>query len=207
MSFVGVVDIEISWISCQIRILRVAHATGMLRTFSQPPRFSITEHVVMHDEVANWPFPLKSFAGEKFPAFPAHALPAILRICQEAHAMDRFIQWSLGIIWIMHPDWCRIETYLKPTINICTQYSSIIISNCQCWTNGREECRNSGMITKYIFLDSYMWIGCRVWVTNAKHCKNILARVCLSVSDHNTCVQFSPWTSQRTPHRSPIKAI
>ena len=32
---------------------------------------------VMHAEIANLWFPLKSAAGETFPAFPAHAQPAI----------------------------------------------------------------------------------------------------------------------------------
>ena len=35
---------------------------------------------VVHAAIAIYRFPLKSVAGEKFPAFPAHAQPAILRI-------------------------------------------------------------------------------------------------------------------------------
>ena len=37
-------------------------------------------HVVMHVEIAN-----PGVSGKKFPAFPAHAQPAISRIWQEAH--------------------------------------------------------------------------------------------------------------------------
>ena len=40
---------------------------------------------VMHAWIANWRFPLKSAAGETFPAFPVHAQTTISRICQEAH--------------------------------------------------------------------------------------------------------------------------
>ena len=40
---------------------------------------------VMHAGIANWRFPMKSVAGKTFPAFPAHAQPAILHIWQEAH--------------------------------------------------------------------------------------------------------------------------
>ena len=43
--------------------------------------------VVEHFGIANLRFPLKSVAGKKFPAFPAHAQPALLRIWQEAHPM------------------------------------------------------------------------------------------------------------------------
>ena len=70
--------------------LRVAHAPGMPGTFSPPLRKSDPDmhhgtcvthaRTVMHAGVANLRFPLKSVAGKTFPAFPAHAQPAILRI-------------------------------------------------------------------------------------------------------------------------------
>ena len=44
---------------------------------------------VMHVGIANLRFPLKSVAGKTFPAIPAHAQPAILRIWQEAHVVIR----------------------------------------------------------------------------------------------------------------------
>ena len=69
--------------------LWVAHAPRMPGTFSLPPRVSDPgmHHgtCVMHVGIANKRFALKSVAGETFPAFPAHAQPAILRIWYEAH--------------------------------------------------------------------------------------------------------------------------
>ena len=72
--------------------LRVAHAPGMPGTFSPPPRVSdLDMHhgtCVMH---VPWGMPrsptilCSRWRGEKFLAFPAHAQPAILRICQEDH--------------------------------------------------------------------------------------------------------------------------
>ena len=40
---------------------------------------------VVHAGIANSRIPLKSVAGKSFSAFPTHAQPAILRICQQAH--------------------------------------------------------------------------------------------------------------------------
>ena len=78
-------------------ILRVAHAPGMPGTFSPPPRFSDPD---MHHGTCMTHVPwcmsgslTSSFLwsrprGKTFPAFPAHAQPAILRIWQEAHVAD-----------------------------------------------------------------------------------------------------------------------
>ena len=39
-------------------------------------------------------------AGKTFPAFPAHAQPAILRICQEAHALlSRAADYGMKFKW------------------------------------------------------------------------------------------------------------
>ena len=77
-------------------ILRVAHAPRMPGKFSPPPRFSDPD---MHHGtcVTHVPWCMSgsltsSFLwsrprGKTFPAFPAHAQPAILRIWQEAHFM------------------------------------------------------------------------------------------------------------------------
>ena len=46
--------------------------------------------------IAYWRFRLKSVAGKTFPASPAHAQPAILRIWQKAYE-----KWSHGLIWLM----------------------------------------------------------------------------------------------------------
>ena len=43
---------------------------------------------MMHVGIANLRFSLKSGAGKTFPALPAHAQPALLRIWQEAHDDD-----------------------------------------------------------------------------------------------------------------------
>ena len=78
-----------SWASYQIRKIAGAHAPEMPGTLSQPPLVKRSRHAsryvrdaraVMHAGTANQQFPLKSAAGETFPAFPAHAQPAILRI-------------------------------------------------------------------------------------------------------------------------------
>ena len=91
---------HIGWKSCyhgplaRYVILRVAHAPGMPGKFSPPPRFSDPD---MHHGtcVTHVPWCMSgsltsSFLwsrprGKTFPAFPAHAQPAILRIWQEAH--------------------------------------------------------------------------------------------------------------------------
>ena len=57
--------------------LRVAHAPGMPGTFSPLLRDA---RAVMHAGIANLWFPLKSVTEKTFPAFSAHAQPAILRI-------------------------------------------------------------------------------------------------------------------------------
>ena len=92
-------------------ILRVAHAPGMPGKFSPPPRFSDPD---MHHGtcVTHVPWCMSgtltsSFLwsrprGKTFPAFPAHAQPAILRIWQEAHGRHfkddivRWFKWWVG---------------------------------------------------------------------------------------------------------------
>ena len=78
-----------SWASCQIRQLVGAHAPGMPGTFSLPPRVSNPD---MHHGTClthvPWCMPgslTRGFLwiprrGKTFPAFPAHAQHAILRI-------------------------------------------------------------------------------------------------------------------------------
>ena len=75
-------------------ISRVAHAPGMPGTFSPPPRVSDPD---MHHGTCvthvPWCMPGSLTSGflwsrrrgKTFPAFPAHAQPAILRIWLEAH--------------------------------------------------------------------------------------------------------------------------
>ena len=86
-----------AWASYQIRIIAGAHAPGMPGTFSPPPRISDPDmhHGTCVTHVA-WCMPgsltssflLSRWRGKTFPAFPAHAQPAILRIWQEAHASN-----------------------------------------------------------------------------------------------------------------------
>ena len=91
------------WASYQIRIIAGAHAPGMPGTFSPPPRVSDPD---MHHGTCvthvPWCMPgslTSSFLwswwrGKTFPAFPAHAQPAILRIWQEAHVLRcHGVQW------------------------------------------------------------------------------------------------------------------
>ena len=84
----------IHWPLTRYATLRVAHAPGMSGTVSPPPRVSDPD---MHHGTcvthAPWCMPgsltsvffFKSVAEKTFPAFPAHAHPAILRIWLEAH--------------------------------------------------------------------------------------------------------------------------
>ena len=66
--------------------LQVAHAPGMPGTFSPPPR--VNDPDMHHGTCVPWcmpgsltsGFPLKSVVGKTFPAIPAHAQLAILRI-------------------------------------------------------------------------------------------------------------------------------
>ena len=85
------------WASCQIHKIAGAHAPGMPGTFSPPPQVSDPD---MHHGTCvthvPWCMPgslTSSFLwnrrrGKTFPAFPALAQPAILRIWQEAHSSD-----------------------------------------------------------------------------------------------------------------------
>ena len=78
-----------AWASCQIRKIAGAHARGMPGTFSPSPQVSDPD---MHHGTCVTPVPWcmpgsltsgflwKRQRGKTFPAFPAHAEPAILRI-------------------------------------------------------------------------------------------------------------------------------
>ena len=82
------------WASCQIRKIAGAHAPGMPGTFSPSPHVSDPD---MHHGTCvthvPWCMPGSLTSGfiwnwrrgKTFPAFPAHAQPAILRIWKEAH--------------------------------------------------------------------------------------------------------------------------
>ena len=82
------------WASYQIRKIAGAHAPGMPGKFSPPPRVSdpgmhhgtCVTHVpwCMLGSLSN-DFLWSRRRGKTFPAFPAHAQTAILRIWQEAH--------------------------------------------------------------------------------------------------------------------------
>ena len=84
------------WTSCQIRKFAGAHAPGMPGTFSPWPQVSDPD---MHHGTCvthvPWCMPGSLTSGflwnrrrgETFPAFPAHAQPAILPIWKEAHIM------------------------------------------------------------------------------------------------------------------------
>ena len=82
----------LSWTSCQIRKIAGCACAGNAGNVFPASASKRSRHAslldaraVMHAGVANWRFPLKSVAGKTFPAFPAHAQHAILRIWQEAH--------------------------------------------------------------------------------------------------------------------------
>ena len=87
--------------------LRVAHAPGMLGTFSPPLRVSDPDkhHGTCVTHVP-WYMPGSLSSGflwnrwreKMFPAFPAYAQPACLRICWEVHAL-------CGLE-------CQVQTYL-----------------------------------------------------------------------------------------------
>ena len=89
-----------SWASYKIRTIAGAHAPGIPGTFSPPPRVSDPD---MHQGTCVthvlWCMPGSLTTvflwirrqGKTFPAFPAHAQPANLRIWQEAHAQRRTI--------------------------------------------------------------------------------------------------------------------
>ena len=99
------------WASCQIRKIAGAHAPGMPGTFSLSPHVSDPD---MHHGTCvthvPWCMPGSLTSGflrnrrqgKTFPAFPAHAQPAIFRIWQEAHGFKSawwtftsgFMSWS-----------------------------------------------------------------------------------------------------------------
>ena len=80
---------DIEWASCQIRKIASAHAPGMPGTFS--PSSQVSDPDMHHGTCVThvpWCMPgsltsgflLNWRRGETFPAFPAHAQPAIFRI-------------------------------------------------------------------------------------------------------------------------------
>ena len=75
------------WASCQMRkIAGCACAGNVFPVTAAWQSRHASRHVrdaraMMHARVANQLFPLKSVAGETFPALPAHVQTAILRIC------------------------------------------------------------------------------------------------------------------------------
>ena len=80
---------NVSWASCQIRKIAGAHAPGMPGTFSPSPR--VNDPDMHHGTCVThvpWCMPGSLTSGflwnrrrrETFPALPAHAQPAILRI-------------------------------------------------------------------------------------------------------------------------------
>ena len=89
----------VQWASCQISKIAGVHAPGMPGTFSPSPQVSDPD---MHHGtcVTHVPWCMSGSLtsgffwnrrrGKTFPAFPAHAQPAILRIWYEAHC-----QWNL----------------------------------------------------------------------------------------------------------------
>ena len=94
MANLNVYKCDKQWASYQIRKIARAHAPGMPETFSQPLRVSDPDmhHGTCMTHVP-WCMPgsltsgflWSQRRGKTFPACPAHAQPAILRIWQEAH--------------------------------------------------------------------------------------------------------------------------
>ena len=94
------------WASWQIRKFAGAHAPGMPGTFSPSPQVSDPD---MHHGTCvthvPWCMPGSLTSGflwnrrrgKTFPAFPAHAQPAILRIWQEAHEKYSYLVVFLGV--------------------------------------------------------------------------------------------------------------
>ena len=101
--------------------------TGLLSTFLDFSALNLastmwTVRAVMHAGIANWRFPLKSVAGKTFPAFPAHAQPAIVR---KMPIVDKHIN-----IWkqrnnSLHVanDICECCIFLKENISILIDIS------------------------------------------------------------------------------------
>ena len=75
-----------TWASCQIRKIAGAHAPGMPGTFSPSPQ--VSDPHIHYGTCVSWCMPgsptigflWNRRRGETFPASPAHAQPAILRI-------------------------------------------------------------------------------------------------------------------------------
>ena len=115
-----------AWASYQIRKIAGAHAPGMLGTFSLPPRVSDPD---MHHGTCvthvPWYMPGSLTGGflwirrrgKTFPAFPAHAQPAILRIWQEAHECTDYVIGTLWVRWV-RLNACYISYLLCKTTSV-----------------------------------------------------------------------------------------
>ena len=117
-----------TWASCQIHKIAGAHAPGMPGTFSPRPRVSDPD---MHHGtcVTHVPWCMSGSLtsgflwsrsrGKTFPAFPAHAQPATLRIWKEAHCalVHQYCQCHIFdyiysfVVWLRYFLWCWI-TYV-----------------------------------------------------------------------------------------------
>ena len=116
----------LAWASCQIHKIAGAHALGMPGTFSPSPQVSDPD---MHHGTCvthvPWCMPgslTRSFLwnrrrGKTFPAFPAHAQPAILRIWYEAH-------WLIYAknIWLVYVSGFFINQHVSYQLYCCCRF-------------------------------------------------------------------------------------
>ena len=119
MRLVSRYNVMLSWASCQIRKIAGAHAPGIPGTLSPSPQVSDPD---MHHGTCvthvPWCMPGSLTSGflwnwrrgKTFPAFPAHAQPAMLRIWQEAHCFRLFCCVSIFEL--------NMQSLLEETISI-----------------------------------------------------------------------------------------
>ena len=112
-----------SWASYQIHKIAGAHAPGMPGTFSPSPQ--VSDPGMHHGTCVThvpWCMPGSLTSGflwnrrrgKTFPAFPAHAQPAILHIWKEAHWPDN-ICWPCGISFRAY----RVPPLRRKLLNRC----------------------------------------------------------------------------------------
>ena len=143
------------WASCQIcKIAGCACAGNAGNVFpttvgwwSRHASWHVRDaRAVMHAGIANWRFHLNSVVGKTFPAFPAHAQPAILGIWQEAHDMIR------GQIWYQITD---MGSFMSFKVRWCSVSITAVRYHVIYWTALQEH------PTVRAFLDSFKHFSCQ----------------------------------------------
>ena len=132
------------WASCQIRKFagcacagnagNVFPATLCLQS-RHASRHVRDARAVMHVGIANWRFPLMSVAGKTFPAFPAHAQPAIYASGKRSIVISISLSSSLTS-WLLYEfTTMRCKLMFSVVVHITARVCYATVCYCLEWIN------------------------------------------------------------------------